>query len=266
MGNLPKADKDLGQHFLKDKNVITKITEDFKAEAEVIVEVGPGPAILSQYLVKHGLPYFFIEKDERFHEQLDPIVPPENQNFTDALHFNWDSFLENNNLKEKKIWLVSNLPYNISSPLFISFLKIPQIKYMSLMFQKEVGEKTYLRQNEKNQMNSLLCLSTNYFESKLLIKVHPGAFNPPPKVESVVVSYQRKEMPVVSIEDFKKFESFLRHCFKLKRKQLGTVLKEIIPKDKKEIFFQKANINSTVRAEALSLDDIYSLYNTFKEL
>lgn len=266
MGNLPKADKDLGQHFLKDKNVITKITEDFKDQADVIVEVGPGPAILSQYLVKHDLPYFFIEKDERFHEQLDPIVSESNQNFTDALHFDWTTFLNEKGLLDKKIWLVSNLPYNISSPLFISFLQIPQIKFMSLMFQKEVGEKTYLRQNEKNQMNSLLCLSLNYFHSKQLIKVHPGAFNPPPKVESVVVSYERKENPEIAVEDFRKFESFLRQCFRLKRKQLGTVLKEIIPKDKKEAFFATTNIVPTIRAEALSLDDIYALYKSFKEL
>ncbi len=264
MANLPKADKDLGQHFLRDQKVIQTITEDYKNEADVIVEVGPGPAILSQHLVKHGLPYFFIEKDERFHEQLDPIVPEENRNFTDAVKFNWPEFIEKHNLQDKKIWLVSNLPYNVSSPLFFSFVKVPQINLMTLMFQKEVGEKTYIRQNEKNQMSSILSIAINYFQTKQLIKVHPGAFSPPPKVESIVVSYKRHDSPVVPLDEYKKFESFLRSTFQQRRKQLGSVLKSIIPKEKKEEFFSKANVEPTLRAEALSLEQIYALYDSFK--
>lgn len=266
MGNLPRADKDLGQHFLKDKNVISKITEDFKDRAEIIIEVGPGPAILSRALASHGIPYYFIEKDERFHEQLDTFVEPEFQNFTDALKFDWEDFLIEKNLKGKKIWLVSNLPYNISSPLYISFMKVPEIQFMTLMFQKEVGEKTYIRQNEKNQMGSLLSLSLNYFECKQLMKVHPGAFNPPPKVESIVVSYTRYQSPIVSLEEFKLYETFLRGLFQLKRKQIGSVLKSVIAKDHKEAFFQKSGVDPQVRAESLELDQVYALYNAFKEI
>ena len=59
MANLPKADKDLGQHFLKDKNVIEKITTDFQDQCDVIVEVGPGPAILSKELAAKEKPYYF---------------------------------------------------------------------------------------------------------------------------------------------------------------------------------------------------------------
>jgi 16S rRNA (adenine1518-N6/adenine1519-N6)-dimethyltransferase len=263
MAKLPWADKDLGQHYLKDKNIIEKITTNFESEADVIIEIGPGPAVLSRNLSKKGVPYYFVEKDDRFKEQLESITPIENQYFQDALKFNWFEFIKENDLVDKKIWLVSNLPYNVSSQLFISFLKIPAIKYMSLMFQKEVGEKTYIRENTKNQMGSLLSLSQNYFDSKKLILAHPGAFLPPPKVESVVVSYIRKENPIVSIEDFKSFEKFLRLCFSMKRKQLGSVLKTSIDKDKVATIFNESNIPSTVRAEALELADIYTLYREF---
>lgn len=264
MGKLPRANKDLGQHFLKDQKVISGITTDFKDECDVIVEVGPGPAILSPTLAHHGKPFYIIEMDTRFKEYLGKIMPEENMFFQDALDFNWQQFIQEKNLEDKKIWLVSNLPYNVSSPLFLSFMQVPQIKFMSLMFQKEVGEKTYLRQNEKNQMSSLLSLSMNYFESKLLLKVLPGAFNPPPKVDSVVVSYKRKETPIVSLTEFSKYESFLRILFQMKRKQLGSVLKNYLPKEKKDEFFTRACVESTLRAEALTLDQVYALYNSYQ--
>jgi 16S rRNA (adenine1518-N6/adenine1519-N6)-dimethyltransferase len=263
---LPRPDKDLGQHFLKDKNVIEKITNDFKDECDLIVEVGPGPAILSKELANFDKPYYFIEKDERFKEQLFPITPEKNQYFADALKFDWYNFINENNLQDKKIWLVSNLPYNVSSPLFISFLQVPQIKYMSLMFQKEVGEKTYIREKTKNQMGSLLSLSLNYFQPKKLINVHPGAFHPPPKVESVVVSYERIEEPTIKVSDFKAFERFLRLTFSMKRKQLGSVYKSQIAKENVEELFNISGIASTVRSEALEMQDIYKLYQAYKEV
>lgn len=266
MAKLPRANKDLGQHFLKDQKIINSITSDFKDECDVIVEVGPGPAILSASLASHNKPYYIIEMDQRFKDYLIKIMPEENMYFQDALDFNWKAFIEEKGLQDKKIWLVSNLPYNVSSPLFLSFIQVPQIKYMSLMFQKEVGEKTYLRQNEKNQMSSLLSLSLNYFECKLLCKVLPGAFNPPPKVDSVVVSYKRLESPEISLEAFSKYESFLRILFQFRRKQLGSVLKGYIPKDKKDEFFTNACVENTIRAEALSLDQVYALYKSYQSM
>lgn len=266
MAILPKADKELGQHFLRDQNVIKLITEDFKDVADVIVEVGPGPAVLSQHLVKYGIPYYFIEKDVRFAEQLDLIVPEENRIYADAVKFNWPNFIEENNLQNKKIWLVSNLPYNVSSPLFFSFVQVPQIQYMTLMFQKEVGEKTYHRQHEKNQMSSILSIALNFFETKQLIKVSPGAFTPPPKVDSVVVSYNRHDKPVVPLSEYKKYESFLRSTFQQRRKQIGSVLKSAIPKDKKDDFFLRSGVEPTLRAEALKLEQIYALYQSFKDI
>ena len=263
---LPRADKELGQHFLKDINVIDTITQDYEKQCDIIDEVGPGPAILSEKLSLKEKPYYFIEKDERFREQLEKLTPVENQYFTDALKFNWYEFIREKRLENKKIWLVSNLPYNVSSPLFISFLQVPQIAFMSLMFQKEVGEKTYLRQNTKNQMGSLLSLSLNYFNPKKLINVHPGAFHPPPKVESVVVSYERNKKPIVEISEFKAFERFLRLTFSMKRKQLGSVYRSQLAKEKVEALFQQSGIASTIRSEALEIKDINKLYEAFKEV
>lgn len=261
MGKLPTPNKELGQHFLKDMNVIDKITQDFCKECDVIFEIGPGPAILTKFLARHDKDFYVIEKDTRFEELLKEHVKEQRIHFEDALKFDWNSFIDQEKLNDKKIWLVSNLPYNISAPLFMGFQKIPQVKYMTLMFQKEVGEKTYLKDGAKNQMGSLLAISNNYFKSSLLLKVLPGAFNPPPKVDSVVISYERKDSPVVKISDFSKFESFLRTIFRFKRKQLGSVLKSNITDI--EAFFSNTKIKRTVRAESLKLEEIYELFNLY---
>ena len=252
--SFPKANKELGQHFLRDQNVINKITEDYKDEAKNIIEVGPGPGVLSQKLADLRLPFMLIEKDERFEEQLGPMLHKDCALiFDDATKAPWSELVAG----KEDIWLVSNLPYNVSSVLFVEFLKHPQIQYMTLMFQKEVGEKTYQR-DIKNEMNSLLALSLTYFESKKLMLVAPGAFAPPPKVQSIVVSYKRRESPIVSLSEFKTFEKFLRLVFSQKRKQLKSILKGTYPQIAQTL--SDCNINETIRAEALSIEEIHILF------
>lgn len=259
MAKLPKANKELGQHFLKDRSVIDKIVSDFPSEYDAIVEVGPGPGALTGELSKIGKPLYLIEMDTRFEERLN-LENVKKIFFQDAMAFDWDGFLKDEGLEDKKIWMVSNLPYNVSSQLFIQFSKVAQITKMTLMYQKEVGEKTYLRQGVKNQNNSLLVLSQTYLDSKLLVKVSPGAFLPPPKVDSVVVSYKRKETPAIALERFAGFESFLRRIFAFKRKQLGSVLKSW-PEGK--MLFEKLSkqgFDTRQRAESLSIAQIQEFF------
>lgn len=254
----PKADKSLGQHYLKDKTIIEKIHNDRPDEFDLIVEIGPGPATLTLGLSKMNKPLFLIEMDDRFQPQLEELDNLKKIFFEDALNFNWEKFCAEN---PGRIWLVSNLPYNISSQLFISFLKVPAISKMTLMYQKEVGEKTFVRANTKNQMNSLLSLSLCFTEPKLLSKVAPGAFNPPPKVDSVVVSYEMLKETKINRDEFSSFESFIRLLFSQKRKQLGRVLKsqtELIEKLKSD------NFELTRRAETLSFDEVLNLYQLSK--
>ncbi len=255
-----KADKNLGQHFLKDKTVIEKICSDHHGLYDVIIEVGPGPGALSKELSKIGKPLYFIEKDERFIEDLELLTSKENIFHQDALEFNWEDFLTQNDLSDKKIWLVSNLPYNVGTILFVQFLQISQIQFMTLMFQKEVGEKTFLR-NIKNEMSGLLFLSLNYFQSKQLCKVLPGAFNPPPKVNSNVVSYIRKEQFDISIEEFSRLNNFTRTLFAQKRKQLSAALKKLGILEKVQ---EDGMIAPTLRAETLSYQQVLRLYQFLK--
>src|SRR5690606_14487389 len=144
---------------------------------------------------EYNLPFYVIEMDTRFVELLSPIVGSENVFNQDALEFNWNEFLQKTNLQN--IWLVSNLPYNVSVPLTLSFLRIPQIKNMTLMYQKEVADKI-LPKDIKNSMNSLHVMYKGQFELKHVVHDPPGAFVPPPKVDSTVLHFSRKETPDIA--------------------------------------------------------------------
>ncbi|MDD0851580.1 16S rRNA (adenine(1518)-N(6)/adenine(1519)-N(6))-dimethyltransferase RsmA [Halobacteriovorax sp. GB3] len=262
---LPYANKDLGQHFLRDQKVITSITDDFKDKAKGIIEVGPGPGILTKNLSEHGLPFAVIEKDERFPEILEAFLASDRIRLTDALTVDLNEFIETMNLPTEDLWLVSNLPYNVGVPLLINFLQCDKIKYMTLMFQKEVADKvTPFMTKESKAMGSLMALSKNYFDVELLCKVPPGAFQPPPKVDSAVVTMTRKENPEVPLSEFRVFESFLRKLFAMKRKQLGKVLKGHYQSDKLESAFKACGIERTIRAEALSLESVINLYKELR--
>lgn len=263
MNPLPQAKKALGQHFLKDPKTISLITADWAHDCDIIVEVGPGPAVLTKHLAKIDRPLFVIEKDKSFEPYLLEHLGQDYLYFDDALKFNWQSFIDANKLRGKKIWLVSNLPYNVGTALFTQFLQIQEIEYMTLMFQKEVGDKTFIQQ-KKNQMNGLLFLTLNYFNSKRLCKVSPGCFRPPPKVDSVVVSYQRKKTPDICISNFKKLNSFTRLLFGLRRKQIHSVLKQNYPQDQLQALFSKIQAPKEQRAEALSYQDVLEIFSNLE--
>lgn len=254
--NSPKnvrADKKLGQHFLVDQSIIKKITNDHAENAETIIEVGPGPGALTQFLFQTKKELILVEKDERFKKSLEQYAALEKIIFTDALKYPLHELLQD----KKQVWMVSNLPYNISSPLFIKFLAIPDIKYMTLMFQKEVGIKTA---DIKQKKNSLNCLSHNYFKSHVLCDVPPLSFSPPPKVDSIVVSYTRREKPIIPLSDFESYQAFLRMIFAFKRKKLLGILKNDNSQTPWEEIMVKLGIDVNIRAEAIEHDLIQKLY------
>jgi 16S rRNA (adenine1518-N6/adenine1519-N6)-dimethyltransferase len=253
----PLANKSFGQHFLSSQTVISKITSPLPKEVDAIVEIGPGPAVLTPHLAAYKKPLFVIEMDERFVELLAPIVGAQNIFREDALAFDWHAFLTKYGFEN--IWLVSNLPYNISVPLTLSFLRIPQIRHMTLMYQKEVAQKI-LPNESRNAMGSLHALCMSQFNLKHVVYAPPGAFVPPPKVDSQVLSFSRKEIPLVSLNEVDQFEKFLRLVFSQKRKQLGGILKGEWGCEKTMKALENAQIHPSVRAEALSLAQIFQLY------
>lgn len=260
MGRFPQANKSFGQHFLSSPSVIGKITSPLPVGVDAIVEVGPGPAVLTPHLASYGLPLFVIEMDERFVELLVPIAGADHVYRQDAMLFDWTDFLQKQGFKS--IWLVSNLPYNVSVPLTLSFLRIPQITNMTLMYQKEVAEKI-LPKDPRNSMGSLHVMCLSQFELSHVVYAPPGAFVPPPKVDSQVLHFKRKneaDVPLARIDDF---ESFLRLVFANRRKQLGGILKKDWGPEKATSALTTAGIDPQVRAESLAYTQVLKLFGAY---
>ncbi len=263
---LPYADKKFGQHFLTNQQVIKMITQDFAQSTDAILEIGPGPGILTKELIKLSHPFAAIEKDQRLAEYLIPKILTDDQiYFADALDVDLNKFIKTKLSNALNVWLVSNLPYNVSTPLTIKFLKTIQIKYMTLMYQKEVADKI-LNSKEQKDNNSLHMLCYSFFTVTPLCKVKPGSFSPPPKVDSMVLSFSRRSKPLIKLEDFVQFETFLRRLFSQRRKQLQKVLRQYYPLDKLLPLLEKLIISPTIRAEVLSEEEVIQLYYQITQL
>jgi 16S rRNA (adenine1518-N6/adenine1519-N6)-dimethyltransferase len=255
----PMANKSFGQHFLNSPTVINKITSPLPDGVDAIVEIGPGPAVLTPHLAKYNVPIFVIEMDERFVELLAPVVGAENIYRQDALEFDWQTFLRVKGFKS--IWLVSNLPYNVSVPLTLSFLRIPEITHMTLMYQKEVAQKI-LPNDPRNAMGSLHVMCLSQFDLKHVVYAPPGAFVPPPKVDSQVLGFKRKSQSDIPLTEIDEFEKYVRLVFGQRRKQLGGILKNDWGSEKAMARLSAAGIEPQVRAEALTYQQVLNLFRT----
>jgi 16S rRNA (adenine1518-N6/adenine1519-N6)-dimethyltransferase len=257
MAKFPSANKSFGQHFLNSPTVIQKITSPLPLGCDAIVEVGPGPAVLTPHLAQYQKPVYVIEMDERFVEALSPVVGSDHIFRQDALTFNWTDFLNQKNFNH--IWLVSNLPYNVSVPLTLAFLRISQIQTMTLMYQKEVAEKI-LPKDLRNSMGSLHVLMMTQFDIHHVVYAPPGAFVPPPKVDSQVLGFKRKTYPLIPLNQIDDFEKFLRLIFGNRRKQLGGILRKDWGVEKTEYSMKESQLSMEIRAEALTLNQVLKLY------
>lgn len=255
----PMANKSFGQHFLSSPTVINKITSPLPSGVDAIVEIGPGPAVLTPHLAKYNVPLYVIEMDERFVELLAPVVGADHIYRQDALEFDWPTFLKEKGFKS--IWLVSNLPYNVSVPLTLSFLRIPEVTHMTLMYQKEVAQKI-LPNDPRNAMGSLHAMCLSQFELKHVVYAPPGAFVPAPKVDSQVLGFKRKLNPDIPLSNIDPFEKYLRLAFGQRRKQLGGILKNGWGQDTALRRLASAGIDPQIRAEALSYQDVLQLFRT----
>ena len=255
----PRPLKKWGQHFLHDQKIIAAITQNFLKQAKAIVEIGPGPGALTVHLKKHELPFLAIDIDERAKDIHKDLLADHELIIGDALDIDLNSKLNEAFPNNEHIWLVGNLPYNVSTALLVKFLTLGQIPFMTLMFQKEVGEKILLKEGEKYLACSLGLLTFAFFETSKLCNVKPGAFFPPPKVDSVVLSFQRRSTPLVKIDTFAQYEKFLRKIFSRPRKQVKTFWRHEFPLH--AFPFLDLGLREDLRAEKLEQQQVLDIFH-----
>ena len=256
MGVVPK--KAFGQNFLVSQHVIGKIIEAVRSRTfKGMVEVGPGLGALTEPLLKVDLHPQVIELDRdlaaywqsrglRVHE-------------ADALKFDWNTL----QLQEPAL-LVSNLPYQISTSLVIDRCLGPlAIKYMVLMFQKEVAQRLTASPSSK-EYGMLSVMAQLHFRIARVADASPGDFFPAPKIASRVLLFERIEAQGLGVP----FLKFAKHAFQFRRKFLLKNLKSVMDKAKLETLtagLTSMGLNEKARAEELSPAQFRELFKKVYE-
>ncbi|TNG00272.1 MAG: 16S rRNA (adenine(1518)-N(6)/adenine(1519)-N(6))-dimethyltransferase RsmA [Gammaproteobacteria bacterium] len=254
---LHRPRKRFGQHFLHDPLVLDKIVLSIEPDnTDTIVEIGPGEGALTCPLLTRLDKMIAIELDRdlapALQEKCQPIGELELHN-TDALKFDFCQLITGN----KKIRIVGNLPYNISTPLLFHLADHARcIQDLHVLVQREVAHRIISPPGNKNY-GRLSVMMQLYFFTEALFEVSPGAFRPPPKVQSTFLRLIPHSQPPVEILNQNRFSSIVAAAFSQRRKTLRNCLKGIL--DSSQI--EQAGIDPGVRAETLPLEAFAALSN-----
>lgn len=250
-----RAKKSLGQNFLTDPNILQRIvSEAGPLEGHTVIEVGPGPGGLTREIIKYPCRHvILIEQDDRCIPHLEALRNHFQGELTiingDALELPLHSF----GCAPRRI--IANLPYNISVPLLLQWLKhLDSFESLTLMFQKEVAARL-MAIPDTPDYGRLSVMCQWKANIKKLFDLPPGAFLPSPKVSSTVVHLT----PRLSQENvsWEALEKVTKAAFSQRRKMLRSSLKRFFCTP--HIFLEEANINPERRAENLSIKEFCTL-------
>lgn len=252
--------KSLGQNFLKDKNIIKKISDNINPnENDLIVEIGPGAGALTKELVKKDCDIICFEIDERLKEILESIDSDRiNIFFKDFLKVNLSEYVDTK--KYNHIYFVGNLPYYITTAIINKIISESDPYEIIIMVQKEVGERFSSEPNSKNY-NSLSVFLQYNFDIKKIVNVSKQSFTPVPKVDSVVIKLKKNKKYIVNDEEY--FYKFVKDAFTQKRKNLRNNLKNY-DLNKLDIILKSIGKDLSYRAEAISVDEFVKIVNELK--
>ena len=250
---LPRAKKALGQHFLVDSHYIVRIVTAIRPEAgDLMVEIGPGPGALTRPLLQ-TLPHLdVVEVDREMVARLQAEFPAERLSVhsVDALVFDFASL-------GPGLRVVGNLPYNISSPLLFHLADSAEsIIDMTFMLQKEVVDRMAAAPDTPDYGRLSVMLQSRFKVTKLFI-VPPGAFQPPPKVDSAIVRLVPLAPDAVLFRNAKVFAELVARAFGQRRKTLRNTLKGLVD----EALFEAQGIDPRRRGETLSVAEFAGLAN-----
>ena len=254
-----KAKKSLGQNFILDLNLTSKIARQAGDLSQCdVLEIGPGPGGLTRgLLAEQARRVVVVEKDRRCIAALREIQNAFPKRVTVV---EGDALLLNplNHLKAP-IKVVANLPYNVGTNLLVRWLTPknwpPFWDSLTLMFQKEVAERI-VAQVASRAYGRLSLLAQWRTEAQIVMQLPPSVFAPPPKVSSAVVHLKALKTPRFEA-DAKTLEQTVAKAFNQRRKMLRSSLKGIAPD--LEYKLQSAGIAPTDRAEKVTLEQFCAL-------
>ena len=244
--------KSLGQHFLKDENILQKIRDEVAGQLKItgvthLAEVGPGAGALTKYLLQLGdINFKAIEIDAEKVSYLQHTYPAAKDKIIHS------DFLESAIPFAEPFMVVGNFPYNISSQILFKILDWKEeVACMIGMFQKEVAERICSGPGKK-AYGILSVLVQAFYHVHYLFDVEPRSFNPPPKVMSGVIDFIRKD-DVPEMKSEAAFFRLVKTAFNQRRKMLRNAVKAL---------FDETTLQNDIfskRAEQLSVQDFAKL-------
>ena len=254
--------KSFGQNFIKDDNIIRNIIKYANIDKDtLVIEVGPGGGSLSKYIVPLSKYSIFYEIDDRLKDNLYLLLK-------DCSNYNiiFNDFLKENVKEEvskidyKKLYLVANLPYYITTPIITKLIDediLPD--KIVIMVQKEVASRISAKVDSKDY-GSLTVFLNYYYDIRKLFDVSRNCFVPKPNVDSAVIEMNLKNNRKI-INNMSLFKRLVKDSFQFKRKNLRNNLKKY-DLSKVDQVLKRHNFDLSCRAENLDLDIFIEIANS----
>lgn len=249
----------LGQNFLKDKSVLTKIIDSVDVkEDDLIIEVGPGHGALTKYLKLFHANLRCYEVDERVKPYLEKFLDDKTKViFNDFLKVNLEDDLKD--ITYNDLYVIANLPYYITTPIIEKMIESPlNVKAMVLMVQNEVADRLSAKCGSK-EYGAISVYLNYYYKVEKLFFVSRKAFDPVPGVDSAVIKLEKKDKELELI-DKDKFFKLVRDSFMMKRKNLRNNLRNY-DLDKVNIVLNSYGLDISSRAEQVPLECFVDIAN-----
>ena len=257
------ANKKLGQNFLIDEMAINEsvFSSDINKE-DLVIEIGPGLGTLTKVLLENAGKVIAIELDERMIQILnDRFSMYDNFELIndDVLKIDLKELIKNNKKKDiKKIKVVANLPYYITTPIIMMLLEEKlDIESITVMVQKEVADRLVSRPGEGN--SGAITYSIRYYTNpQKIMEVPNTSFMPAPEVNSSIIKLDVLKEPAVKVKNEKLLFKIIKMAFMQKRKTLLNALtngKLLGSKQEIEEMLNSLGLDLKIRGEKLTLED-----------
>jgi len=260
--------KSLGQNFLVEPNILTKMLEAAEVDKQTnAIEIGPGIGALTERLAQEANKVVAFELDRR----LAPILKTELAQydnieiiFQDILQANVREVIAERFDPSERLVVAANLPYYITTPIILNFIEADlPIDAFVMMMQKEVAQRMTAKPSTK-AYGSLTIAIDYYTKSEIAFIVPRTVFVPQPNVDSAVLKLQRRKEPKVKVTDEKFFFDLVRAAFNQRRKTLWNNLMSRYGKTEevKEALtegLEEANIDPSRRGETLTIEEFAAL-------
>ncbi|EHI75154.1 dimethyladenosine transferase [Streptococcus criceti] len=266
--------KSFGQNFLTDTNILQKIVDTAEVDKNVnVIEIGPGIGALTEFLAENAAEVMAFEIDER----LIPILADTLRDFDNVQVVNQDILkadlqtqIQSFKNPDLPIKVVANLPYYITTPILMHLIesKIPFQEFV-IMMQKEVADRISAEPNTK-AYGSLSIAVQYYMEAEVAFIVPRTVFVPAPNVDSAILKMVRRNQPLVEVQDEDFLFDVAKASFVHRRKTLWNNLTNRFGKSedikaKLEAALEQAELQPSIRGEALSIMDFARLADALKD-